>query len=814
MKLSYNWLKELTGFKLSPEKLAEVLNLQVAAVENVEKLEKNLDKVVVAEILEIKKHPQADKLQLVKVTLDSKRKKIYHIVCGAFNIKIGDKVPLALPGAKLPIGLEIKEAVIRGEKSEGMLCAEDELGVGDDHTGILILDKSAKLGEKVSKVLGLDDTIIDIENVALSHRPDLFGHLGFAREIRAITNSKFKIQNSKLKIKTKDLIKLEIKVENYRDCLRYMAVVIDGIKIKPSPIWLQNRLRNLGIRPINNIVDITNYVLLEIGQPLHAFDFEKISGAQPPNPKHQIPNKSKIQNTKQIIIRRAKRGEKLFCLDGVERTLDQDILVIADAKKPIALAGIMGGEESGITEKTKTIVIESANFDPVIIRKGSRKLALRTEASLRFEKGLPLVFAKDGMSRAIELIEKIAGGKVISQIYDIKDKKTEKKLKTKKIVRVEIKKIFDLIGEKISEKQIIKYLTNLDFSPKKIGEFFHIVVPVHRNDIEYPEDIIEEIARIYGYQKINSCPIKADLKIIEPDSLLKIERNLKNILIGLGFDEIYNYSFYGENLINLLKLKKDEHLEIANPLNPEQKYLRLSLLPNLIKNAEKNIGYFDNFKIFEIGKIYRFSEEKIEQPKYLAGLILEKNKKIFFVLKGIIEIILEKTGIDKDKISFKLEKNINYHYLNYLTSIFAENKLIGYFGLVNEVVKNDLKIFSDVGVFEIDLEKLKNLKISPKIYQKISSYPPIFRDLAFLVPKNIIFEEIYKTIKNFHPLLYQVEPFDVFESEKLGRGVRNIAFHLIFQSFERTLKSEEVDKIISDLIKTLEQKFGAKLRAF
>ena len=807
MKLSYNWLKELTGCKLSPEKLAEILNLKVAAVENLKKLDKGLDKVVVAEILEIKKHPQADKLQLVKVTVDSKRKKIYHIVCGAFNIKVGDKVPLALPGAKLPIGLEIKEAVIRGIKSEGMLCAEDELGVGDDHTGILIFDRSVKLGEKVSKVLGLDDTIIEIDNTALTHRPDLFSHLGFAREISAITNSKFKIKNSKLKIKTKDLIKLEIKIENYNDCLRYMAVVIDGIKIEPSPIWLQNRLRNLGIRPINNIVDITNYVLLEIGQPLHAFDFEKISNAQ-------IPNKSKIQNTKQIIIRRAKKEEKLLCLDGVERKLDEDILVIADAKKPIALAGIIGGEESGINEETKTIVIESANFNPVVVRKGARKLGLRTEASLRFEKGLPLIFPEEGIYYAIKLIEKIAGGKVVSKIYDVKSKKAEKELKTKKIVNLEIEKVSYLIGEKISPEKIIKYLNSLGFSIKKINGFLKVNTPLFRKDIEYPEDLVEEIARLYGYQKIKPEPIKGEIKVIPLDYLLKIEKELKNFLVGYGFDEIYNYSFYGERIIELLKLKKEEHLEIVNPLNPDQQYLRISLIPKLLENSAKNFSFFEKFRIFEIGKVYRSLNEKIDQPKFLAGLILEKNKKIFFTLKGVIETILEKIGIENDKILYKFEEDKNYQYLDYLTGIYIENQLIGHFGLVNEAVKNDFKIFSDVGVFEINLEKLKDLKISPKIYQKISPYPPIFRDLAFIVPKKITFDEIYKTIKNFHPLIYFVEPFDVFESEKLGKDVRNIAFHLTFQSFERTLKSEEVDKIINDLVKKLETKFNAKLRTF
>lgn len=799
MKLSYQWLKEiLPDLKISPEKLVEILNLQVAAVEKIERLEKGLNKVIVAEILEIKKHPQADRLQLVKVKT---RNKTLTVVCGAFNIKVGDKVPLALPGAKLANGMVIKETVIRGEKSTGMLCAEDELGIGNDHTGILILDKKAKVGENILKVLNLDDSIIEIENSALIHRPDLFSHLGFAREIAALTNSKLKIENEKLKIKNSGNVSLQIKVKDFQLCPRYMAVVIDGIKIEPSPSWLQNRLRNLGIRPINNVVDITNYVMLEIGQPLHAFDLARIT--------------PKLDKPATIIIRRAEEGERLLSLDGIERKLDSDILVIADIKKPIALAGIIGGENSGINEKTKTIVIESANFNPTVIRKGARKLGLRTEASLRFEKGLPLVFTEEGILRAIELIQKIAGGKVVSKIYDLKDKKTERLLKRPKKITLKVQKIFDLIGEKINLLQIKKYLTALGFSLKKSNKVLHLIVPPYRNDIEYPEDIIEEIARIYGYQKIKPKPIEGKFAIVFENPILKLERNLKNILIGLGFDEVYNYSFYGENLINLLKLNKNEHLEIINPLNLEQRFLRISLLPKLLENTLKNINLFDNFRIFEIGKVYKnLNNNLTQEEKYLSGLILEKNKQIFYLVKGIIETILEKTGFEKDQIFYRLSKNINYQYINHLTEIVVNEKIIGFFGEINDSLKNNLKISNEIGVFEINLEILKEFKIPSKIFKKISSYPPILRDLAFLVPKNVVFNKIFQIIKNFHPLIYSVEPFDVFESEKLGENVRNIAFHLIFQSFERTLTSEEVDKIINDLVKTLEQKFGIKLRTF
>ena len=505
----------------------------------------------------------------------------------------------------------------------------------------------------------------------------------------------------------------------------------------------------------------------------------------------------------------------------MERKLDKDVLVIADSQYPIALAGIMGGEHSGITEKTKTIVLESANFDPVVIRRGAKKTGVRTEANLRFEKGLPLVFTEQGMSRAIELIQKIAGGKVVSKIYDVKDKKIEKLLKIKKIINLELDKISDLIGIKIPETQIIKYLKALDFTVKKIRRLLYIAVPVHRNDIECAEDVIEEIARTYGYEKINPQPIKADLVIVKSDPLLKLERNSKNLLIGLGFDEIYNYSFYGEKTINFFKLKKEEHLEIANPLNPDQQYLRLSLLPKLLEKAGENNQLFDNFRIFEAGKIYHPKGDKsklitneIEQSKYLGGLILEKNKKTFFVVKGIVETILEKIGLDKNKISYQLSRSHSYQYLDNFTGIIFNGEAIGLFGLIKKQTREHLKIVADLGVFEINLEKLAGLGIKEKTFEKISAYPLITRDLALIMPKNIIFNDLFQAIRKFNSLISSVKPFDVFESEKLGANVRSVAFHLIFQSFDRTLVSQEVDSIMADLVKLLETKFQARLRNF
>ncbi|MGC9048963.1 MAG: phenylalanine--tRNA ligase subunit beta [Patescibacteria group bacterium] len=806
MKLSYRWLKEIvSGLKISPEKLAEVLTLQVANVEKIERSGQGLDKVRVAEILEIKPHPHADRLQIVKVkTIVNSQLSILNIVCGAPNIKVGQKVPLALPGAKLPNGVKIKESIIRGITSAGMLCAEDELGIGSDHTGIYILPNETNIGEPITKVLGLNDTILEVENKSLTHRPDLFSHIGFAREIAAITNGKFKIQNSKFEIHKRKSTNLNIKVEDFRLCPRYMAIVMDEIKIAPSPLWLQNRLRNLGIRPINNVVDITNYVLVEYGQPLHAFDYNKIAG-------------------RKIIIRSAKNGEKILALDGKEYELNDKDLVIADSRRPIALAGVMGGELFSITPETKTIVIESANFEPVTIRRTSWRLGLRTESALRFEKGLPINFPELGLYRAIELIQELGGGKVASQIYDLKSKEAIKKLKQAIKINFDPERAKKFIGLEIADKLMLKILINLGCQVKRVGKKYRVIPPISRPDLNLFEDLVEEIVRIYGLDKIVSRPIGGQLKPVEYEPGFILERELRNILVGCGFDEVCNYSF-------ALRLKTESNLkeqqirgglEIVNPLNPEQKYLRVSLLPGLVKNAEKNGNYFEEFKIFEIGKIFfkSFISNEVEQPKHLAGLIYKDSQDIYFEIKGIIELILNKLNIMTHearpfKID-KLEKKSPTFYIDQLevaTEIIINNQFVGYFGLLKpEII--ELKTKKQIGFFEIDLEKLLPLVGGAKKYQPISIYPPIKRDLAFLIDKKINWQKIFETTKNINPLIKQVELFDVFEDKKFGEK-RNLAFHIVYQAEDRTLKTEEVDKIQQKIISILKEKFDAELRNF
>ena len=811
MQLSYNWLKEfLSGLKLSPEKLAGVLNLHVAQVEKVEKLGEGLDKVIVAEIIEIKPHPNADKLQIVKVKTkyqSTQAPKYLTIVCGASNIKLGQKVPLALPGARLANGIEIKESIIRGIKSQGMLCAEDELGVGEDHTGIYILPEKTKLGVSLKKVLGLDDAILEIENKSLTHRPDLFNHIGFAREISACLgqvklkisaeggsasggkNAKVKTTIKNLKL-SKDKKILKIKVEDKKLCPRYMAVIMDGVKITPSPEWMQARLRNLGIRPINNVVDITNYVMIELGQPLHAFDYDKLKYVE----KLKIKNKksktqTKNQKIKQIIIRRAKKEEKILALDGKEYEIGEEDLVIADSSAPIAIAGVMGGEASGVTEETKTIVIESANFDPVAIRRTSWRLGLRTDSALRFEKGLALRCPCAGLRRAQELVEKLAQGVSASKIFDLKTNLASKELRKRKKIILRFDYVNRLIGQNISTKIVVNILRRLGFKIFEIKkDKIRITVPGWRKDISLEEDLIEEIVRIYGINKIKPGPILAELKPVKPEIEFVLEKKLRNILVGMGFDEVYNYSFYSAQIIDEIGSDKEKHLKLSNPLSPDQQYLRASLIQGLVKNAKKNSKNFPEFKIFEIGRVFN-----PEEKKKIAGLIYPED---YGVVKGVLELIFDRLGVEETRIIYKAGPPGS----EFLVSV--DSKVIGSLGLSD-----------DFSFFELDFDSLARLAKEVKKYQPVSAFPPIKRDLAFLIDKKNTWDGIVRTVKGVSPLIQQIELFDVFEDKRFG-GKHNLAFHIIYQSYQRTLKAEEIDKIQTKIIKTLEEKFNAQLRNF
>ncbi len=782
MKISYQWIKELIpSFKKTPQELGEVLSTKIAETENIFDLSQGLEKVVVAEILEIKPHPRADKLKIVLVETGQGKRKI---VCGAPNLIKGQKVPLALEGACLFNGLKIDKAVIRGVESKGMLCAEDELGLGVGHEGIMILSSDLKPGTKLIKALNRDDVILEIENKALTHRPDLFNHFGLAREIGAVLNLKTKIKDFSFPlVSKKDLIKIKIEEKNL--CPRYLGVVMEGIKIKPSPLWLKNRLRNLGVKPINNLVDITNYVLWEIGQPLHAFDAEKIKGEE-------------------INVRLAQKGEKLLALDDQLYQLNSNNLVVADQEKPIALAGIIGGKESAITKETKKIIIESANFNPTQVRRSGWELGLRTEAVIRFEKGLPLSFASQGLVRAIELVKELAQGKVVSKIYDQQSPEAKKALNQKREIIFNPEKAQQFIGVDISPLKMKQILKNLGSKIKPQKKDLIIIPPDHRTDLTIFEDLVEEIVRIYGSEKINSQPILSAMCPLKQTPEYILENKLKNLLTSIGFDEVYSYAFSSEKKIKYFK-ENLKPREITNPLSSEEKYLRLSLVPDLIDKALKNSRYFSEFMIFEIGRVFCPQEKKkigglifkesVKEKKNSSDIYANICERKCFLIKNTIDLIFQQINIDQDKIVYPLKISLK-------EEIKYQEKVIGFWG------ENQTQAY-----FELDFESLLKLPKQEKKYKKIINYPPVKRDLAFLINDNVCWRDIYQSLKKLDNYIVDLIPFDLFQDQELG-GKYNLGFHVIYQSDQGTLKSAVIEKIEEKIIKLMKEKFKAQLRDF
>ena len=620
-----------------------------------------------------------------------------------------------------------------------------------------------------------NDFIFDVD-ILPNRAHDCLCHIGVAREAAAINNLKFKIKNLKLveskELDVKDFI--DVKVENSGACLRYTARVITNVKVGPSPKWIVSGLKALGQKSINNIVDAANYIMFEMGQPLHAFDYDKVEG-------------------KKIIIRKAKKGEKITTLDNETCKLDQDILVIADSKSPLALAGVKGGKKAEISNKTKTIVLESANFSIQAIRATSKKTNIRTESSLRFEYGLDPNLASQAIDRVAGLIQEIIGGEVTKGIVDIYPKKVFPQK-----IKLNLEKVESVLGIKISKQEVIKYLKSLSFD---VDNSLRVTVPTLRQDIKIEEDLIEEVVRLIGY---NNIPAEAPLGLLgvtKLDEVLSVTNKVKTIFEGLGFTEVYNFSFIGED-----DLKKtgigEEYLELENPLSLDLKYLRKDLLINLLKNIKINLktSIKQGIKIFELGKVYRKKGDEITEEKMLAGAIagrVEKEKgERFYELKGVIDGLFNKLGITD-------------HWYNPVECLSA----------TAEVKSGDEKIGwikeidSNVVGFNLSFEKILKLAQEELVYQPSSSYPAAVRDLAILVYPGDRVADVLNVINNAGgELVRDVDLFDMYEGEEIPRNKKNLAFHIIYQSDEKTLKDEEVDKIQKRIIKALERKRGWEVR--
>jgi len=814
MYLSLNWLKEYVNLpkSITAEKIGEVLTMHTVEVEGIKQQSEKFKGVVVGKILEISKHPNANRLQLAKVDTGSEK---LDIVCGAPNIAVGQLVPVATVGTILPGNIEIREAEVRGEKSSGMLCAEDELGLGDNHEGIMILEK-AKIGQEFSDYLDFKDTILEVDNKSLSNRPDLWGHMGIARELAVILDEKFneyKLNEDVLKKTDDSDVEIEVRNDDFKLCPRYMAVAMDGITVKSSPKWMQERLTAINVKPINNIVDAVNYVMFELGQPMHAFDFGKI----------EIKKMKKNQKAK-ITVRAARKDEEVVTLDGETRKLDSEMLVIANDEEILAVAGVMGGESSEVDDKTKQILLESANFNYTSIRKTSGKLSLRSEASMRYEKGLDPNLCEVALIRAVELIKQIMpGSKVVSEVIDQKEFHL-----TTGPVALTVDWIAQTIGQKIEEKEVSRILTSLGFGVEKKAETLLVTIPTWRatKDVELKEDIVEEIARIYGFNNIAAVMPEIMIESVEMKKDKALERKIRQILSGApALTEVYNYSFVGEEQLKKLGVDFSKHIRLANTIASQHTMLRQSLATNMFNNIRTNQARYEDLKFFEIGSVFIDTESTVKkttdskesipyQEKRLGIMLAGKNDlELFSEAKGMVEHLLDSLDL---KVKFDFIESIpNWANQEMSATVCCGTTELGSICKMDEEIakKNGLK--KKVVFVEIILKSLlQTLDESfAKMYMPSEKYPALTRDLAFVVNEKILYNDIVAEIKNFNEYIKEVELFDIYQGEKIGKDNKNLAFHIIYQA-EKTLTSEEVDQWQNDLIKKIEERFEAKVRNF
>ncbi len=800
MKVGVEWLKDYADIDVDVKELSEILTMTGSKVEEYESKGNDIKNVVVGKILEIEKHPDADKLVVTKVDV---KNEILQIVTGAKNINVGDIIPIAKIGSELPGDVKIKKGSLRGVESCGMMCSIGELGLTLDdmpnqiEDGIMILPKEyeSKLGEDIVDVLNLRDDIIEFE--ITPNRPDCLSVEGLGRETAVSLNKEYKNPNEKidnLNITKKDSIEgLKVTIDAPDLCYRYVARVVKNIVIKESPDWMRKRLKACGIRPINNIVDITNYVMLEMGQPMHAFDINSIEN-------------------KHIIVRRAKDGEILKTLDGIDRKLDNSMLVISDEKKIDAIAGVMGGENSEIENTTNMVVFESAVFNGGSVRLTAKKLGLRTEASSRFEKGLPQENALRAVNRAVELVELLGAGEIIDGVIDEYPEK-QKEIK----IDFSPNRINNLLGINISENEMVKILNKLDI---KVTDGY-CIPPYYRQDLEQEADIAEEILRIYGYDKLESNLDNSGNTVGGKSIYQKMEDNIKNMLVNKGFSEIYTYGFINPEELTKSNILEDsdlykEIIKIRNPISEDYSIMKTSVIPTMMKTISSNYAKKNNnLKLFEYAKVYKNksnieNNELPDEEQILTIAITGKEEK-FYILKGIVENVLETVNLNRYDIS-KYSENKSYHP-GKTAIIKIGNDPIIILGQIHPIVQENYDVLDKVYIAEINMKKLEKYSKKEKKYTPIPKYPAVERDIAILVDEKVEVLKIEKIIRSkAKKILEDVVLFDIYRNEKIGNNKKSVAYALKFRAKDRTLNDEEISEVMENIIKALEDELGAELR--
>ena len=806
MKISYNWIKQFLKIDWKSDEIAALLTdlgLEVEAVEKYQSVKGGLEGIVVGHVLSCEPHPNADRLKVT--TVDVGTGNPLQIVCGASNVAAGQKVPVALIGTTLydknGDAFVIKKGKIRDVESHGMICAEDELGLGDSHDGILVLDDSLTPGSSVASVFKIEND--EVFEIGLTpNRADAMSHWGTARDLRAgliqsgvqvelITPS---VSNFRVDKRT---LKIDVQLENPKLVARYCGVTISGITLKPSPDWLQNRLKAIGIQPKNNIVDVTNYVMHELGQPLHAFDAAKING--------------KIQ------VKTVAAGTKFTTLDDVERSLHEDDLMICDEQGPLCIAGVFGGKESGVSESTQNIFLESAYFNEVSVRKSAKRHGLNTDASFRFERGIDPTITEYALKRAAILIQEVAGGEITSDVIDVYPKKIEDFP-----VFLNFEKTTKLIGQELSKEIIKIILASLDIKVNSSTDAgLGLIVPAYRVDVQREIDVIEEILRVYGYNNINfSKKLHATMANSSRTEDYKIQNTIANQLNSQGFHEMMANSLTTPDYVNLSEQLQVEHNVIMlNPLSTDLSALRQSLLFSGLEAVAYNCNRRNSdLKLFEFGKTYHYKAGSYSEPKHLS-LFVSGNRNSenwtqaskasdFFLFKGYIDALLSRMGIDKAKTK-PLQSDVFAEGVQYAIG----NDTLVEFGTVKKAILKYFDIKQEVFYADINWNLVLKMVSTKTKFQDIPKFPEVRRDFSMLIDEAVSFDSIYQLAKQTEKILLKnIQLFDVYQGDNLPEGKKSYAVSFILQDSSKTLTDEQIDAVMSNLQEKLTTELGVSLR--
>ena len=798
MLISLNWLKQyidLDGIEIN--EMENSLTMIGQEVEKIEIAGSNLENVVTAKIIEKEMHPDSDHLTVCKV---DNGKEILQIVCGASNHKAGDKVVLAQIGAKLSEDFVIKKGKIRGKESCGMLCSEVELGIGSDKDGIIILPEDAPIGVPFKDYLGINDTVFELE--ITPNRPDCLSHIGIARELSAYYGKELKYPETEIKNeieeKTSDNVKVTIEDSNLSR--RYVTRILKNVTVKESPKWLKERIESVGLRSINNIVDVSNFILMEINHPNHVFDLDKIEGNE-------------------IKVKSAVKGDKLVTLDEQERELEDGDIVICDSKKILALGGVMGGLDSEVTDNTKNILLEVAQFNPQNVRKTSRRLTLSSDSSYRFERGIDVEDSIKVINRLANLIQEVAGGEILNGYVDVYPVPHENK-----VAELNFERLNRFVGKVIPREKVIEILRNLEIDVKDNGETLTLTAPSYRGDLELEQDYFEEVIRMYGFDNIENILPRVDINKNSTLDTTKLTDRVKTICASVGLKEVINYSFIPKDALQKLKftgVSEDKLIDISNPITEDFVTMRPTLLYSLIKNAKDNMNRnVSNIRFFEVSRTFEKAEELAKEDIKVGIILAGENDKTlwnpkpvhydFYDLKGIVEEIFSKLKFQ----SFSIKRSVQTEFHpGRSADVFVGKEYIGSFGEIHpDVLENFGLDKKTVLVAEFNIELIKKYINKPFVYQGIVKYPAVPRDLALVMNENILVGDVLKTIEKIDKKVEKVELFDIYQGIGVEPGKKSVAISILLRDDSKTLEEKEINDIIDKILAKMKKDYMAELR--